>query len=147
MLKKGSEIREKTDANKISVILDIRNSMGTGESEIVECFEKLIAPLRGKVFVEDSMPTTFVPSRSPFLGVYADAYEDVSGLKNSFKTAFGASYAKAMPNIVAWGPLFPGDVDTCHEPNEFIPLDTLLKCTRIYALAIAEIALQEKSFK
>jgi len=49
---------------------------------------------------------------------FARAYETVTGLKNEFTLAYGGSYAKAMKNIVSWGPIFPGEEDTCHEVNE-----------------------------
>ncbi|MBR5740438.1 MAG: M20/M25/M40 family metallo-hydrolase, partial [Firmicutes bacterium] len=83
----------------------------------------------------------------PFLKVFAEAYEDVSGLENEFTLAYGGSYAKAMPNIVSWAPLFPGEDDLCHEPNEYIDLDSLRKSTKIFAESILKIATSEESFK
>ena len=79
--------------------------------------------------------------------VFADAYEDVTDLKNEFTLAYGGSYAKAMPNIVSWGPLFPGKEDTCHQANEYIDLKELLLSANIFAESIAKIALSEESFK
>jgi len=40
---------------------------------------------------------------------------------------------------VAFGPLFPGQGMTEHAPDEFIDVDSLLKATRIYAYAMAEL--------
>jgi succinyl-diaminopimelate desuccinylase len=41
-----------------------------------------------------------------------------------------------MPNSVSAGPLFPGEEETAHQPNENISLDNLKKCTHIYAEAL-----------
>ena len=77
----------------------------------------------------------------------AAAYEEVTGLKNEFTLAYGGSYAKAMPNIVSWGPVFPGDEDTCHETNEYIRLDRLMSITKIFAQTIARLAFSDESYK
>ena len=36
------------------------------------------------------------------------------------KSIGGGTYAKAIPNIVAFGPIFPGDEVRDHKPDEFI---------------------------
>ncbi len=78
---------------------------------------------------------------------FAKAYEEVTGLDNEFTIAYGGSYAKAMPNVVSWGPIFVGEEDTCHEPNEYISVKDLLANTEIFANAIAGIVFSEESFR
>ena len=93
-----------------------------------------------------AMPAVFVSKEKPFLKVLAEAYEEVTGLRNQFTLAHGGSYAKAMPNIVSWGPIFPSEEDTCHEINEYISIDSLIKNTKTFAYSIAKIALSKESF-
>ena len=57
------------------------------------------------------LPAVFVSREKPFLQALASAYEDITGQKNEFTLAYGGSYAKAMPNIVSWGPIFIGEED------------------------------------
>ena len=95
----------------------------------------------------DALPAVFVSKERPFLKVFEEAYEDVTDLINEFTVAYGGSYAKAMPNIVSWGPLFPGEEDTCHMPNEYIDLKNMMLSTKIFAESIAQIVLSDKSFK
>ena len=52
-----------------------------------------------------------------------------------------------MPNVVSWGPLFPDEEDTCHQVNEYIAIDSLVKSAKIFAASIARIVLAEESFK
>ena len=58
-----------------------------------------------------------------------------------------SSDLKAMPNIVSWGPIFLGEEDTCHEENEYILKDSLIKNGKIFALALSKIVFNEKSYK
>ena len=74
-----------------------------------------------------------------FLQILAQSYEEVTGLKNAYTLAYGGSYAKAMPNIVSWGPLFPGEEDTCHEINEYIDIKSMLDSAKIFAQGVAGI--------
>ncbi|MBR0576217.1 Sapep family Mn(2+)-dependent dipeptidase [Proteiniclasticum sp. BAD-10] len=52
----------------------------------------------------------------------------------------GGTYAKMMKNIVAFGPQLPGRPDTIHQVDEYILLEDLMTCARIYANAMVELA-------
>lgn len=52
----------------------------------------------------------------------------------------GGTYAKEMPNILAFGPIFPGKPDLDHQPNEYIEIEDLVLNCKIYANAIYELA-------
>ncbi len=129
------------------VVFDIRYAYGTEFGEILEVFNGLASDLGGKVEYYQDLRPVYVSSKKPFLDIFARAYEKVTGLENEFVLAYGGSYAKAMPNIVSWGPIFPGDPDTCHEENEFISIETLMKNAGIFAVAIWDIVMSEESFK
>ena len=51
----------------------------------------------------------------------------------------GGTYARAMPNVVAFGPLFPGRKATEHMKNEYIPVSDLMDIKEIYKRAIKEL--------
>ena len=48
----------------------------------------------------------------------------------------GATYARALPNTLAFGPVFPKQKELAHEPNEFIEIEHLKTITEIYGKAI-----------
>ena len=52
----------------------------------------------------------------------------------------GGTYAKVLPNTVAFGPLFEGDPVTEHQPDEVIDLDRLVQNAQIIANAIVKLA-------
>ena len=70
------------------------------------------------------------------LGVYAQE----TGLPAKAKSIGGGTYAKAIPNVVAFGPIFPGDEVREHKPDEFIEVDKLMKNMHIYAQALYQLA-------
>ena len=135
------------DSEKVEVNVNVRFPYGQSEEEIVNKFEEFTSDNHGKITYVSSLPAVFVSKESPFLKVLAEAYEDVTGLDNEFTIAYGGSYAKAMPNVVSWGPIFVGKEDTCHEPNEYISVKDLLANTEIFANSIAGIVFSEESFR
>ena len=70
------------------------------------------------------------------LGVYRDA----TGDRSAPKCIGGGTYAKVLPNTVAFGPLFDGDPVTEHQPDEFIDLDRLVQNAQIIAQAVVKLA-------
>ncbi len=132
---------------RAEMAVNVRFPYGEDRQRIIDRLSLWAEEHGGKTISVDSQHAVFVPKTSPFLKVFADAYEEVSGLKNEFVLEYGGTYAKAMPNIVSWGPLFPGEEDMCHQANEYISSDSLLISTKIFAKAIAGIVLSEESFK
>ena len=48
----------------------------------------------------------------------------------------GGTYARAFKNCVSFGPKMPGAKDMCHQTDEFISINNLIFCTKVYAEAI-----------
>lgn len=69
-----------------------------------------------------------------------DAYEEVTGLDGTPVTTTGGTYAKAMPNIVPFGPSFPGQKGIAHNPNEYMDISDIILNAKIYAKAIYKLA-------
>ncbi|MGG7143975.1 dipeptidase PepV [Clostridium nigeriense] len=68
------------------------------------------------------------------------AYEGAFNEKARLLASGGGTYAKLMPNTVAFGPINEGEPDLAHQKNEYIELDQLKKCVETYARAIYELA-------
>ncbi|MNH40896.1 putative dipeptidase [compost metagenome] len=68
------------------------------------------------------------------------AYQSITGDEPTLLTSGGATYATLMNNVVAYGALFPGKVDSSHQIDEFIEIDDLIKATAIYAKALYELS-------
>ncbi|MEG1932902.1 MAG: Sapep family Mn(2+)-dependent dipeptidase, partial [Pygmaiobacter sp.] len=67
-------------------------------------------------------------------------YTRETGLPAVPKCIGGGTYAKVIPNIVAFGPIFPGDEIREHKPDEFIEQKQLVKNAQIIAAAMRALA-------
>lgn len=86
----------------------------------------------------------YIDPNSSLITSLHQAYVDVTGDHQRKPQAIGGgTYAKAMPNCVAFGPEFPNENNNIHENNESIAIDSLLKATEIYARAIYNLINEE----
>ena len=79
----------------------------------------------------------YTPSDSPVLGALLSAYREVTGDDSHPISIGGGTYAKAMPNMVAFGPNFPGHENREHMEDEYILVEDFLKLEEIYERALA----------
>lgn len=52
----------------------------------------------------------------------------------------GGTYARYAKNILAFGPNMPGDEELAHQKDEYITIERLIDCAKIYANAIYRLA-------
>lgn len=79
----------------------------------------------------------YTPSDSPVLGALLSAYREVTGDDSRPISIGGGTYAKAMPNMVAFGPNFPEHENREHMEDEYILVEDFLKLEEIYERALA----------
>ncbi|MBR4745905.1 MAG: M20/M25/M40 family metallo-hydrolase, partial [Desulfovibrio sp.] len=83
----------------------------------------------------------FVPEDAPLVRKLLGVYNAYTGQNARPLCIGGGTYAKSMPNILAFGPCFPGEEPTEHQPDEYIDLGRLRQCydmTRLAILALSE---------
>ena len=82
----------------------------------------------------------FVPSDSQLVTTLMGVYNKSMNVKLEPLAIGGGTYSRCLPNCVAFGPLFPGEEQTIHMPNECIDLDNLRKMAELYLEAIYQLA-------
>lgn len=87
----------------------------------------------------DSAPLYF-PKDHPLVQTLQKVYNEQTGQNAAPIAIGGTTYAKSMPNIIAFGPIFPGKTDVDHQANEYIEIDDLILSAKIYGNAILELA-------
>lgn len=115
---------------------------------VTKTFE-MCQPIVEKAFNEAGFQLTsktyknrlYVPAESELIQrlmkVYVDATGDVDAKPKSIG---GGTYAKMLPNVVAFGPIFPGDEVREHKPDEFMEVSRLLDNANILAEAMYALA-------
>ena len=82
----------------------------------------------------------YFPEDHELVKTLMGVYEEETGEKASPVNMGGGTYAKSLPNTVAFGSIFPGRDDTMHQANEYIDIKDLLASSRIYAKAMMKLA-------
>jgi len=83
----------------------------------------------------------YMPEDSELVRKLMKVYRDCTGDMVSVpKSIGGGTYAKMLPNVLAFGPIFPGDEVREHKPDEFMEISRLLDNACILAEAMYELA-------
>lgn len=82
----------------------------------------------------------YYPETAPLVKALLETYRTATADHAPPKCIGGGTYAKVLPNTVAFGPLFEGDPVTEHQPDEFIDLDRLVQNAQIIAQAMVKLA-------
>lgn len=87
------------------------------------------------------MKPLYIPKDNFLVEKLMKVYREQTGdVESQPITIGGGTYARAMENAVAFGPVFPGQKEVAHQKDEFISIEHLMKITKIYAQALYELA-------
>ena len=93
-----------------------------------------------RVAAEHHKAQLYIPRDSQLVQTLLRVYKEHTGLEGRPKCIGGGTYAKMLPNILAFGPIFPGDEVREHKPDEFVEIPKLMKNAQIIASAMYELA-------
>ena len=86
-------------------------------------------------------PVHYVPQDSTLVQTLLHAYQSVTGdVKSKPTTIGGGTYARMLPNAVAFGALLPGREDVAHRVNEYMYVEDLYMAVDIYTKALLDLA-------
>lgn len=127
--------------NHYKIVLNLRLPKGVNflvvKNKIAAKIEKYKAYISNATISE----LLYVDPNSELVTTLMDVYRRQTGdLKAKPVTIGGGTFARTMPNLVAFGPHFPGKVSKIHQPDEFIEIEDLLNATAIYLEALYELA-------
>ena len=108
-----------------------------------DCAPTLDAAFTAAGFVKDTeqhKAKLYIPEDSILVKTLLNVYAEHTGQEGKAKCIGGGTYAKMLPNILAFGPIFPGDEVREHKPDEFIEISKLMKNAQIIASAMYEMA-------
>jgi succinyl-diaminopimelate desuccinylase len=127
----------KREDAEIKAMLDIRYPVGADKEQIFSAIQKSFDGFS----VEESfaLPAHYVDENTEFIQKLKEAYTEVTGEPAECMSIGGATYARAFKNSVAFGPLFPGEEGTEHQPDEYINIDSLIRAGDIIANAILKL--------
>ena len=124
----------------LRLVVNIRYPIAYREKEI---YDRIRRSIRGTGYmlehIDGKMPLYLDP-HSPLVVKLMKAYEEVTGdYEHPPITIGGGTYARAVKNAVAFGPIFPGHPEVGHKKNEWASVDDLMMCAKVYAKALEEL--------
>jgi len=123
---------------RVYLSLDIRYPVSYHEEEILKRIREAMPA--AEISVSGRHDPLYVEKDSELVKSLIDAYNEVTGEDAQPIAIGGATYARAFPNAVAFGPVFPGEESRIHQKDESIRLSRLLDCAEIYRRALEKLA-------
>ncbi len=127
------------DENSLYFTLDLRLNITSNHEEVQEMIAKAWPP-KSKVEVLRYSPNLFIDCNDTLITTLLGAYKDVTGLDAYCMHCGGGTYARELPNAVAFGPTFPGLVTNIHKPDECFPVEAFYKAAKVYKEAFIRLA-------
>ena len=125
--------------------IDIRFPVTYDKEKVDKALAAAAAPYGIEVKEFDYLRSIYVATDTPFVKTLMQAYQEITGDTESQPISTGgATFARSMENIVAYGALFPGRAQTEHQANEMVIIDDLKKAMQIYFRAFELLLTKEK---
>jgi len=122
------------DINKddSKIVVDMRIPITSSVSEVNKVFKEKSKEY-GLIYKSGKQhKKVYIPEDHWIIKDLIDSYTEVIGEKLKPQASGGGTYAKAMDNVVAYGPLLPWSKHTEHQYNENIEIDDYIKSYDIY---------------
>lgn len=127
------------DQNAYVLHIDVRYPIHMTSEELLQRTRSVLSDKWVIELVGDLAPL-YLPLEHPVVQVLGSVYESTTGQPAVPIAIGGATYARAIPNAVAFGPLFPNQPDLAHQADESWAIDDYFRCIEIYAHAMLELA-------
>jgi succinyl-diaminopimelate desuccinylase len=130
------------EKNESGIVLttSIRYPATIKKDKVIKCLKETCEAAGIKMDIKSSIDALFVDPDSEFVKVLMEAYKRITGDNKTQPLSMGgATYARSLPNAVAFGPLFPYEEEIAHEPNEFLSVDSFKTMTLIYIEALKDL--------
>ena len=129
------------DESEVSLKINYRYPVTKSYEDCAPILEKAFADAGFSKIDERHKASLYVPEDSELVQKLMKVYKENTGDEDAKpKSIGGGTYAKAIPNIVAFGPIFPGDEVREHKPDEFLEVEKLMQNAQILAQAMYELA-------
>lgn len=124
----------------IKITLDCRYPAKENFNSKVETLKKTASEYGIECELIKNVEPLYVPEDSVLVQTLQAVYNEQTGDKAEPVVIGGGTYAKAVKNIVAFGPVFPGQESVIHQKDEFITIEHLMKNIEIMAHAMYRLS-------
>ncbi|MCT1795918.1 Sapep family Mn(2+)-dependent dipeptidase [Helcococcus kunzii] len=118
----------------------LRFQLSMGECDIEKIIEKIKEKAEDlEVSLINYTEAALKNPESTNVKLLNQAYIEATGQEIEPTTTTGMTYAHKIKTVIPFGPSFPGQNGIAHLPNEWMDIDDLVKCAKIYAYGIYKL--------
>ena len=128
------------NSEKSEIRIDIRIPVLADKDQLVAQLTDIAGRYQLDYEEFDYLAPLYVPKDSELVSTLMAIYREKTGDTSPAMSSGGATFARTMPNCVAFGALFPGAEQTEHQANERAFLEDLYRAMDIYAETIYRLA-------
>ena len=128
------------DQDKSEIRIDMRIPVLADKEKLVQELRQIAEKYQLCYEKFDYLAPLYVPLDSKLVSTLMAVYKEKTKDDSPAVSSGGATFARTMPNCVAFGALFPGALQTEHQANERTVIDDLYKAMDIYAETIYRLA-------
>ena len=128
------------DQDKSEIRIDMRIPVLADKDKLVQELSQLAEEYQLRYEEFDYLAPLYVPLDSELVSTLMAVYKEKTNDNSPAVSSGGATFARTMPNCVAFGALFPGALQTEHQANERTVIEDLYKAMDIYAETIYRLA-------
>ncbi len=130
-----------SEGNDYTINLNLRYPNGVVFDQVVSKLSDQFSKFNASVKVDEHKKLLYKDPNSPLVQTLMNVYKKNTNDPNAVPINIGGgTFARAMPNCVAFGPHFLDKPTFIHQKNEFIDINDLLLATVIYTEALYELA-------
>lgn len=126
--------------DKSEIRIDMRIPVLADKDKLVQELSQIAEEYQLRYEEFDYLAPLYVPLDSELVSTLVAVYKEKTNDNSPAVSSGGATFARTMPNCVAFGALFPGALQTEHQANERTVIEDLYKAMDIYAETIYRLA-------
>ena len=128
------------DESGVTFICDCRHPFSLKAETILDTLDHAYGAISFVRTGQVIKPGHFMPADSELVSTLMRVYNEINHSNTKPMTMGGGTYARELPNAVAFGIVREGCDNLCHVPDEYIAIDDLLFNTEIMAEVIKQLA-------
>jgi len=127
------------DELEFSGTYDSRTAAAADEFDLLEKAKETFKKEGITLTYHELKKSHYTSAETPFVQTLLRVYEDYTGKKGECICMGGLTYAHDIQGGVAFGAAMPGDDNRAHGANEYIELEHLLMCAKMFTRVILEM--------
>jgi len=129
------------DEFEFSGAFDSRTASAADKDDLLEITKKKLALEGMTITYHELKKSHYTSEETPFVKTLLRVYEEYTGKKGECACMGGLTYAHDVEGGVAFGAAMPGDDNRAHGANEYIDLEHLLLCAKMFTQVIMEMCI------